>query len=146
MPMISMMFKKKWPLFILVLPTFVFMSIYLYYPFLMNIFNSFNTINGLGTASEGLNTPFYLNYINMVKDPKIHIALKNSMIFMVCTIVFQVGFSVALALMVDGIGRKAEFFRTVYFFPIVISATALGLMFNLIFLYKGGMEIGRAHV
>ncbi len=139
MPMISMMFKKKWPLFILVLPTFVFMSIYLYYPFLMNIFNSFNTINGLGTASEGLNTPFYLNYINMVKDPKIHIALKNSMIFMVCTIVFQVGFSVVLALMVDGIGRKAEFFRTVYFFPIVISATALGLMFNLIFLYKGGM-------
>jgi raffinose/stachyose/melibiose transport system permease protein len=27
----------------------------------------------------------------------------------------------------------------VYFFPIVISATALGLLFNLIFLYDGGM-------
>jgi raffinose/stachyose/melibiose transport system permease protein len=33
----------------------------------------------------------------------------------------------------------AQVFRTVYFFPIVISATALGLLFNLIFLYKGGM-------
>ena len=44
-----------------------------------------------------------------------------------------------LALLVDTIRVGAQFFRTVYFFPIVISATALGLMFNLIFLYKGGM-------
>ena len=33
----------------------------------------------------------------------------------------------------------AQVFRTLYFFPIVISATALGLMFNLIFLFNGGM-------
>ncbi len=44
-----------------------------------------------------------------------------------------------LALMVDNIKVGAKFFRTVYFFPIVISATALGLLFNLIFLYDGGM-------
>lgn len=41
--------------------------------------------------------------------------------------------------MVDNIGRGSKFFRTVYFFPIVISATALGLLFNLIFLYNKGM-------
>ena len=44
-----------------------------------------------------------------------------------------------LALMVDNIRAGAKFFRTVYFFPIVISATALGLLFNLIFLYDKGM-------
>lgn len=42
-------------------------------------------------------------------------------------------------LLVDNISHGAKFFRTVYFFPIVISATALGLMFNLIFLYDKGM-------
>lgn len=51
----------------------------------------------------------------------------------------QVGIALILALLVDTIRVGAQFFRTVYFFPIVISATALGLMFNLIFLYKGGM-------
>ena len=44
-----------------------------------------------------------------------------------------------LALMVDVIPKGAQFFRTVYFFPIVISATALGLLFNMVFLYDGGM-------
>ncbi len=55
------------------------------------------------------------------------------------TIVFQVGIAIILAIMVDNIGRGSKFFRTVYFFPIVISATALGLLFNLIFLYNKGM-------
>ena len=44
-----------------------------------------------------------------------------------------------VALIVDRIKAGARFFRTLYFFPIVISATALGLLFNLIFLYNGGM-------
>ena len=37
------------------------------------------------------------------------------------------------------IKKGTHFFRTVFFFPIVISATALGLLFNLIFLYDKGM-------
>lgn len=57
----------------------------------------------------------------------------------VVTIVGQVGIALILALLVDNIKAGAKFFRTVYFFPIVISATALGLMFNLIFLYDKGM-------
>lgn len=51
----------------------------------------------------------------------------------------MVGIALILALLVDSIRVGAQVFRTLYFFPIVISATALGLMFNLIFLYKGGM-------
>ena len=66
-------------------------------------------------------------------------ALINTLIMMLVTIVGQVGIAIALALMVDNIKKGAKFFRTVYFFPIVISATALGLMFNLIFLYDKGM-------
>ena len=61
------------------------------------------------------------------------------MVLTVCTIVFQVGIALVLALLVDSIQVGAQLFRTLYFFPIVISATALGLMFNLIFLYNGGM-------
>ena len=66
-------------------------------------------------------------------------ALKNTLVLVLCTVVFQVGIALVLALLVDTVKVGQQFFRTVYFFPIVISATALGLMFNLIFLYKGGM-------
>lgn len=58
---------------------------------------------------------------------------------MLVTLVGQVGIAIVLALMVDNITHGKHFFKTVYFFPIVISATALGLLFNLIFLYDKGM-------
>ncbi len=135
----STIFKKKSPLFFFLLPAFAFLALYLFYPFVMNIANSFSKISGLGTAAEGLNDPWYLNYTKLFSDPLMGTAIQNSLLLMVCTIVFQVGVALILALLVDNIRRGHEFFRTVYFFPIVISATALGLLFNLIFLYNGGM-------
>lgn len=132
-------YKNKKPLIVFLLPAFLFMFVYLYYPFFQNIINSFQQIKRLGQSGTGWNDPWYLNYVEMVKDPVVWISLKNTLIMMVVTIVGQVGIALILALLVDNIRIGAKFFRTVYFFPIVISATALGLLFNLIFLYDKGM-------
>lgn len=134
-----MIYKKKTPLLIFLIPAFLFLIVFLYYPFLQNIINTFLDIGGLGRAAEGVNTPWYVNYQRLFTDPYMRVALKNTLLLIVCTIVFQVGIALILALLVDTIRVGAQVFRTIYFFPIVISATALGLMFNLIFLYKGGM-------
>lgn len=135
----SMIYKKKTPLLIFLIPAFLFLIVFLYYPFLQNIINTFLDIGGLGRAAEGVNTPWYVNYLRLFTDPYMRVALKNTLLLIVCTIIFQVGIALILALLVDTIRVGAQVFRTIYFFPIVISATALGLMFNLIFLYKGGM-------
>lgn len=135
----STLYKKKTPLIVFLVPAFIFLILFLYYPFVQNIINSFSDITGLGTAAKGLNDPWYANYVTLFTDPKLHTALKNTLILTIATIVFQVGIALILALLVDSIRVGAQVFRTLYFFPIVISATALGLMFNLIFLYKGGM-------
>ena len=135
----SMIYKKKTPLLIFLIPAFLFLIVFLYYPFLQNIINTFLDIGGLGRAAEGVNTPWYANYQRLFTDPYMRVALENTLLLIVCTIVFQVGIALILALLVDTIRVGAQVFRTIYFFPIVISATALGLMFNLIFLYKGGM-------
>lgn len=132
-------YKNKKPLIFFLLPAFLFMIVYLYYPFFQNIINSFQKINRLGTAAKGWNEPWYLNYQEMLADKNMHTALVNTLIMMLVTIVGQVGIAIVLAVMVDNISRGAKLFRTVYFFPIVISATALGLLFNLIFLYNKGM-------
>ena len=135
----SMIYKKKTPLLIFLIPAFLFLIVFLYYPFLQNIINTFLDIGGLGRAAEGVNTPWYVNYQRLFTDPYMRVALENTLLLIVCTIIFQVGIALILALLVDTIRVGAQVFRTIYFFPIVISATALGLMFNLIFLYKGGM-------
>jgi raffinose/stachyose/melibiose transport system permease protein len=115
------------------------MVVYLYYPFLQNAVNSAMQIGGLGEAAKGVNDPWYLNFVKLFTDAKMLTAIKNTLIMMLMTVVFQVGIALLLALLVDNIKVGAQFFRTVYFFPIVISATALGLLFNLVFLYNGGM-------
>lgn len=135
----SMIYKKKGPLAVFLVPSFLFMILFLYYPFVMNIVNSMSKINGLGTASDGWNSPLFANFLKMEQDPNMWTALKNTLLLMLLTLIFQVGIALVLAIMVDNIKKGTEFFRTVFFFPIVISATALGLLFNLVFLYDGGM-------
>ncbi|MCI8382288.1 MAG: sugar ABC transporter permease [Lachnospiraceae bacterium] len=132
-------YKNKKPLAVFLTPAFLFMIVYLYYPFFMNIVNSFQKIKMLGQRNAAWNDPWYLNYVELFQDPVVGIALKNTLIMMLVTIVGQVGIAIVLALLVDNIKVGGKFFRTVFFFPIVVSATALGLMFNLIFLYDKGM-------
>ena len=132
-------YKNKKPLFVFLLPAFLFMVVYLYYPFFQNIINSFQHIKNLGQITATWNDPWYTNYVELVQDPNVWTSIKNTLVMMLVTIVGQVGIALVLALLVDNIHAGAKFFRTVYFFPIVISATALGLLFNLIFLYDKGM-------
>lgn len=135
----SMLYRNKWLLLVFLLPAFIFMAVYLYYPLIQTIINSFQKIKGLGTLSIGWQENWYDNYVRLFDDPYVATAFKNTMLLVAAVIIFQVGMALVLALLVDSIKKGAHFFRTVYFFPIVISATALGLLFNMIFLYDGGM-------
>ncbi len=82
------------------------------------------------------------NYIKMFNDTAIIIAIRNTMIYMMAAIVFQVGLGITFAVIVDMVKTGQRFFKTVYFFPIVISAAALGLMFKLIYSYDAGLLNG----
>lgn len=134
-----MIYKKKKPLILFLLPAFAFMALYLYIPFFQNILNSFRNIRALGQSSTGWNEPLLENYEKLFQDPVVRTSLRNTLIMIIATLFGQVGIALILALMVDNVRHGKKFFKTVYFFPIVISATALGLLFNLIFLYDKGM-------
>ena len=132
-------YRNKKPALVFLVPGFLFMAVYLYYPFFKNILNSFMEIKQLGSSGTGFNTPWYHNYREMLHDEYVWVSIKNTLLMMAVTLAGQVGIAIALALMVDNIGRGKQFFKMVFFFPIVISATALGLLFNLLFLYDKGM-------
>lgn len=129
-----MIYKKKAPAIFFIFPAFFFLGVFLYYPFVLNIINSFQEITSAGATPEG--SIGLTNYLNLLKDPVIGVSVKNTGIMMVSTVLFQVGIALILALMVDNITKGAQFFRTVYFFPIVISGTALGMMFKLLYTYN----------
>lgn len=137
--MSSNLYRKKRHVFVFLIPAFTFMTIFLYYPFIQNIINSCQNISGLGSAAKGWNEPWYTNFMLMLEDENMRVALKNTGIMVLVTLVAQVGIAILLAILVDNIKHGKKIYQVVYFFPIVISATALGLLFNLIFLYDKGM-------
>ena len=85
----------------------------------------------------------YLKYLFYIVIPIIavflcrilKIALRNTGILIAFALIFQIGISLLLAVCVDSARRGFKAFRTIYFFPVVISATAIGLMFSLIYKY-----------
>jgi raffinose/stachyose/melibiose transport system permease protein len=135
-----MLYKKKLPLFILLVPGLLLMVIFLYEPFIENIINSFYDMQSV-VKMPGQHWDFIGldNYKKLFTDPKVRIAIINTLKMMGLAIVFQVGIAFFLAVLVSLIKKGQHIFRTVYFFPIVISATAIGLLFKLFFNYSGGM-------
>ncbi|HEX3078056.1 MAG TPA: sugar ABC transporter permease [Lachnospiraceae bacterium] len=135
-----MLYKKKLPLLIFLLPGFLLMLLFLYKPFIQNIYNSmFDMSSVVKMPGQEWNFIGLENYKSLFTDPDIRIALLNSLKMMGLTIIFQVGIAFVLAILVDGIKHGQKIFRTIYFFPIVISATAIGLIFKLFYNYNGGM-------
>jgi len=101
----------------------------------MSIIKSFYDSDGFSNATFiGLD-----NYRRMFEDKTIHAAITHTFQLMVYVVVFQVGIAIILAVLVEGITKGGKFFQTVYFFPIVISATAIGMMFNLFYAFDGGL-------
>ncbi len=133
-----MLYRDRRPLLVFLLPAFGLMLVFLYYPFVVNIVNSLFDIRSMaGKPGAFVGLDNYRKFF--LEDPTGQVALMNSLKIMGLTVVFQVGVALVLALMVDNIKKGQQFFRVVYFFPIVISATAIGLMFNLFYSYDGGM-------
>lgn len=135
-----MLYKKKWPLLIFLVPGILFLVIFLYVPFVENIKNALYDMS-VPVAMPGRAFRYVgaENFQKLFSDPMIRVALGNSVKMMFLTVIFEVGIAFVLAVLVSNIKKGQQFFRTVYFFPIVISATAIGLLFKLFYNYDSGM-------
>lgn len=122
-------------IFFALLPTAIITTIFLYYPFARGVGLTFYHMQGfLNEKYIGLG-----NYERLFSDPIILKATLNSLQLLLYVVVFQIGIALVLAVLVDSIRQWKGFFRTTFFFPVVISGTAIGLLFSLIYLHRGGM-------
>ncbi len=135
-----MLYKKKSPLLIFLVPGMVFLFLFMYFPFLENIKNSFYDMTSIvRMPGSEWNYLGFENYKKLFSDQDLKVAILNSLKMMFLTVVFEVGIGFVLAVMVMNIKKGQQIFRTVFFFPIVISATAIGLLFKLFYNFDGGM-------
>ena len=124
-----MALKGKKYVWICIAPAMILIMAFLIYPLIKTVIYSFSSWYNFALTSEWIGLD---NYKRIFSDMVMPVAFKNTAILIAGVLIFQVGFALLLAIMVDSA-------RTVYFFPIVISGTAIGLMFTLIYKYEYGL-------
>lgn len=119
--------KQKWAC-IFIIPWFVYMGVFLIYPILTALKNSFLGVNML--QPEKATFVGFENWVNTAADPLFWKSMLNIVfnqsIFIAIT--FIVG--LALALILSKIKRFGSLFRTIYFMPVVTSITVAMLIFG----------------
>ncbi len=81
------------------------------------------------------------NYIKLfTKDETMRNALKNSIFFMIFSIVTQLVMGLLLAAMLTNIKKGRDLFKNIYYLPCVLSSAALGLLWMFIFTPKLGIN------
>lgn len=131
-----MIFRDKRYIVLFLAPTILLLFTFLLYPLIQSVYYSFTEWYNFSNTKTFIGLD---NYKQLVNDPIVSIALKNTLILILGAVFLQAGGGLLLALLTDSIKRGFKFFRTVFFFPIVISGTAIGLMFSLIYNYDYGL-------
>lgn len=115
----------------------IFFIIFLLYPILFSLGLSFFEWKGY-TPNPFENFIGLSNYIKLVKDPIFLLALKNTIYFVFGSLIFQnlFGFIIAVFLFYGKL-RASILWRSIVFFPTLLSAVIVGLVWRRIFVTDG---------
>lgn len=117
--------------FILVTPAVILFAAFVIYPVLSTVQLSFYNY---GLTDPNITYVGLANYEELLKDPVFWRALGNNGIILVGSSIIQVGGGVILAAVLSrGIRRGKTFFRTLHFAPVILSAVAVGILWQLIY-------------
>ena len=93
---------------------------------------------------DALTPPVFIglkNYIKLfTKDTTMKIAIKNSLFFMIFSVVSQLVIGLILAALLTNIKKGRNAFKNIYYLPCVLSSAALGLLWMFIFSTKLGIN------
>lgn len=130
--MINLRKKRNLEALLFVIPAIIILGVFVYYPLVQNIINSFHSFTLSSVTKEWVG---FENYKHIFTDKNILISLKNNVLYAIISIIIQVGFGLVLAAVLEDIAfqKVGPIFRSVYFLPTVISMTVVCLLFEFIY-------------
>jgi ABC-type sugar transport system permease subunit len=81
----------------------------------------------------------FKNYSDLFSDPLFYISLKNNLIFLLMLGIFPIVFGFAIALLLSMKIKGGSLFKSLFFFPLILSFIVTGSMWSWIFLSQGGL-------
>lgn len=130
------MYKSKLKPYLYLIPSVSILILFVYIPLIQNIQFSLYDWNTFSSAKEFIGAK---NYLRLFEDDVFLTAVKNNLLYALISIILQVGLGLILAaILEDKIIRKfSTVFRTVFFIPVLISTTIIGLLFTFIYSPEG---------
>ena len=111
--------------YLYVVPAAVFVAVFMLYPMVSTVIQSF-------TDSNGLNTPKFIglsNYLQFFSDPNSLNSFKNTMLWVIGAVTLPVGLGFAFALLLERL-PGAALFKSSVFLPYTISGTVAAILFG----------------
>lgn len=131
-PMSALEKRRTFVAYLFLTPAFIFLIVFLFLPLLQVVYFSL-------TDYDLLTPPVwndFSNYSRVFSDGLFWQALGRSFVYLLVTPVLIV-LSIVLAIIVNRPLRAITFFRALYYVPVVISAIAIGMIFEFVFAERG---------
>ncbi|TWT25396.1 sugar ABC transporter permease [Planomicrobium sp. CPCC 101110] len=128
------MIARKIPLIptLFLLPSLLFLSIFIYFPLVQNLYNSFFEFSVFSPTKEFVG---FASFQQLIQDKVIMAAFINNVKYAVISVLFQVFFALILAtILEDKVFRRiAPALRVIYFMPVMISISVIALLFTFVY-------------
>lgn len=129
---------KKMPYYIMTLPSLIMYSFFFGIPVISGIYYSLTDWDGM---SKDFNFICLDNYLNSFKDNRFWNSFLFTFKYTIILTITIIAISLIISLLLNTNIRARGFFRSMYFFPAVLSLITVGLIFNQIF-YRVVPQLG----
>lgn len=129
--------KKQHPFAIIfILPSLILYTLFVIVPTLGSVYLSLTSWNGI---SENIRFIGFANFVEIWNSPRVHNALKNTLIMTVSLVILENIAAIAMALIVDRIRWFKNLFRSIFYFPTLLSGIVMGFVWAMILNYNFGV-------
>lgn len=123
--------RKNWQLFLFCLPAILLYSTFVLYPALGGFWYSLTNWDGLAPTYDKF--VGFSNYVELLEDKNFLHSLSFTTRYVIVMVVFQNLLALILALVVESLRKGKVLFRTIFFFPNMISMIIGGFIWMFIF-------------
>jgi len=131
--------KKTWRLgyaFWFILPAFVLYTAFVMWPTFSSISLSFTSWDGINPDIRYIGLE---NFREIWNSPRVHNAIWNSILLAVALVVLENVVALGLAVLVDKVRWFRNFFRSIFYFPVLMSGIIMGFIWMIILNYNFGV-------
>ncbi len=126
---------KSWHGFAFTSPAILLLTLFFFVPVILCFILAFT--NARLISPEPATFTGLDNFQRLFNDPLFWKSLRNTLYFAVVVVPVQSAFALLLALLVNGQGRGKNFFRTVYFVPVVTSIVVVSILWRFMYAPDG---------